>query len=82
MNVTTLRCRCVTQDRIAQYRALEGHQVCVSLFDGSRLDDAQLVSVARRGVESVWLFFNGDDVFVPLPQVVDLWEANDPSAAA
>jgi hypothetical protein len=82
MNATTLRCRCVTPDRIAQFRALEGHQVCVSLFDGSRLDDAQLVSVARRGVESVWLFFNGDDLFVPLPQVVDLWEANDPGRAA
>jgi hypothetical protein len=82
MNGTTLRCRSVTQDRISQFRALEGQQVCVSLFDGSRLDDAQLVSVARRGVDSVWLFFNGDDIFVPLPQVVDLWEASDPSRAA
>jgi hypothetical protein len=82
MNAGTLRCRSVTQDRISQFRALEGRQVSVSLHDGSRLDDAQLVSVARRGVESLWLYMNGDDVFVPLPEVVDLWEVSDPSRAA
>lgn len=82
MKALALRCRSVTQDRIAQFRALEGRQVSVSLRDGSRFDDCQLVSVARRGVESVWLFFNGDDVFVPLPQVADLWEVTDPSRAA
>ena len=65
-----------------QLRSLEGRRVSLALRGGTRLDDCQLVSVARRGVESVWLYFNGDDVFVPLPQVADLWEVTDPSRAA
>jgi hypothetical protein len=52
----------------------EGSQVSVSLRDGSRLDDCQLVSAGRTGTTTLWLFSNGDDVFVPQDDVVDLWE--------
>ena len=49
------------------------------LADGSRIDDCQLVSCARRGVETLWLFDNGADRFVALHQVVDVWETGQPA---
>jgi hypothetical protein len=41
---------------------------------GTRLDDCQLVSTGRGGKLSLWLFHNGCDVFVPLADVVAVWE--------
>ena len=56
-------------------RRFEGRQVSVALDDGSRIDDCQLVSSGRHGVESLWLFVNGADRFVSLDRVIDVWEA-------
>ncbi|HVW33131.1 MAG TPA: hypothetical protein VHL53_11370 [Acidimicrobiia bacterium] len=53
---------------------LEGHRVSVALADGSRLDDCELVS-AGHGAPTLWLYLNGDDVFVPVADVTDAWEA-------
>ena len=53
---------------------LEGHRVSVALTDGSRLDDCELVS-AGRGTATLWLFVNGDDVFIRVSEVTDAWEA-------
>jgi hypothetical protein len=53
-------------------RSLEGQRVLVYLTDGSRIDDCQLVSVARGTVGSVWLVDHGQDRFVALVDVVDL----------
>jgi hypothetical protein len=53
---------------------LEGRRVSVALADGSRLDDCELVS-AGHGAETLWLFVNGDDLFVPMADVTDAWEA-------
>jgi hypothetical protein len=61
----------MTNDNASRLRALEGHHVSVALRDGSRIDDSQLVSAGHR---SVWLFSNRADVFVPLVDVVDVWE--------
>jgi hypothetical protein len=55
-------------------RILEGRQISLALRDGSRIDDCQLVSAGRTATETLWLFTNGDDVFVPLHDVVDVWE--------
>jgi hypothetical protein len=63
-----------TQNRLHIFRQFEGRQVNVALADGSRLDDCQLVSAARRNTTTLWLY-SGQDVFVPLDQIVDLWEA-------
>jgi hypothetical protein len=63
-----------TQNRHQRFRQLEGCQVNVALSDGSRLDDCQLVSAARRGTTTVWLY-SGQDVFIALDQIIDLWEA-------
>ena len=72
----------MTDDRIAQFRMLEGRQVSVALTDGSRMDDCQLVSAGRHGPGTVWLFANGVDCFVSHAAVADLWEAPVVSRAA
>jgi hypothetical protein len=64
----------MSHERLAEMRSLEGRQVGVALADGSRIDDAQLVSAGRNGVRTLWVFTNGADAFVPVPDVVDVWE--------
>ena len=58
-------------------KLLEGQQVSVALRNGVRIDDCQLVSAGRATTTTLWLFSNGADVFVPLGDVVDVWEAQD-----
>jgi hypothetical protein len=64
----------MTAERLSQLRSLEGRRVNVALSDGSRIDDCELVSIGRNGISSIWLFTNGEDAFVTLDDVVDLWE--------
>jgi hypothetical protein len=63
-------------------RSIEGRQVNVALRDGTRLDDCNLVSTGRNCVDNMWLFTNGEDLFVALDDVVDVWEtdANRPAS--
>ena len=56
-----------------QAHELEGQTVSVALVDGSRIDDATLVSAGRARTPNLWLFANGADVFVGLADVADLW---------
>ncbi len=65
----------MSPDQISQLKSLEGRQVGVALTDGTRIDDAQLVSSGRGQVHTLWVFTNGEDAFVPLLEVVDVWEA-------
>jgi hypothetical protein len=60
-------------------RGLEGSRVSVALSGGDRLDDCQLVSAPRGRGRSVWLFDGGIDVFVPVSDIVALWESASPS---
>jgi hypothetical protein len=53
--------------------------VYLSLVDGSRLDDVALVSARSR---TLWIFANGQDVFVPVADVVDVWPARPVRSAA
>jgi hypothetical protein len=62
-------------DKSMQLRSLEGCRVGVALRDGSRIDDAQLVSSGRGKVRTLWVFTDGVDAFVRLSDVVDVWEA-------
>ena len=64
----------MTSERLTQLRSFEGHHVSLALADGSRIDDSQLVSAGRNRVSNLWLFVNGKDAFVPLADVIDLWE--------
>jgi hypothetical protein len=63
----------MTAEQKRGLRGLEGHKVHLALVDGSRIDDADLVSA--RGT-TLWLFTNGEDAFVRADEVVDVWEAS------
>jgi hypothetical protein len=50
---------------------LEGRQVNVSLADGSVMGPVPLV-LARRN--TLWVVADGEDTFVPLDRVVQVWD--------
>jgi len=60
--------------RPGRLQALQGRRVTVALRDGTRIDDAQLVSAGSPHRQSLWLFENGSDTFVPLDDVLELWD--------
>jgi hypothetical protein len=60
---------------IRRLRTLEGRRVGVAVRDGQRLDDCELVSAARGRASTVWLFTDGTDTFVPVADVIEVWEA-------
>lgn len=53
-------------------QTLEGRAVNLALADGSRIDDAVLVS---SRTSKAWIYCNGVDAFVPLSDLVDVWES-------
>ena len=57
------------------FQAFEGRQVCVALADGSRLDDCSLVSAGRGAAKTLWFVVNCIDAFLPMTDVVAIWEA-------
>ena len=63
----------MSRSQIQQLRDLEGHRVGLAIAGGARIDDCELISSGRSGVDTVWVFTNGEDVFVPLGTVVDVW---------
>jgi len=62
----------MTRERRTHLSNLEGRRVSLSLIDGSRIDDCELVLVGRC---KAWIFTNGRDAFVSLGRVIDFWEA-------
>ena len=60
---------------------LEGRQVSVALADGTRIDDCQLVSAGRPGTTTVWVY-SGRDLFVPVGDVIDIWESRSDARRA
>jgi hypothetical protein len=62
----------MTREARTALNELEGRQVSVSLIDGSRIDDCQLV---LAGKFKLWVFVNGRDAFVKVDRVTDVWEA-------
>jgi len=67
----------MTVDRVIHLIGhLEGRRVSVALTDGSRLDGCELVSAGRHGTATLWLYVNGGDLFVPVADVTDAWEAS------
>jgi len=59
---------------LSTLRRLEGRHVAVQLADGSRIDDCELVSAARRGHGTLWLLVGEDDRMLPVDDVEQLWE--------
>jgi hypothetical protein len=66
----------MNRDLVIRLKGLEGHNVSLALRDGSRIDDCQLISSGRRWTRTLWLFATGSDTFVPIDEVVDLWETS------
>jgi len=66
---------------LRKIQALEGGNVSVALRDGTRIDDYQLISAGRRGTRTLWLY-GGQDIFVPLNDVIDLWESRPVASRA
>ena len=66
----------MTKRQLAGLRALEGRHVSLSLTNGSRIDDCDLVSVGRSGLGTAWIFANGADHFVPIADLADVWESS------
>jgi hypothetical protein len=64
--------------RTSELRHLEGRQVSLALVNGSRIDDCSLVSAGRGRAATLWVFTNGHDAFIPVSDVVDIWEAASP----
>jgi prepilin-type processing-associated H-X9-DG protein len=56
-------------------QSLEGRRVNVALADGSVMGPVPLV-LARRN--TLWVVADGEDTFVPLDRVVDVWDAPPP----
>ena len=65
----------MTRERFRALTALEGRQVSVALRDGARIDDSQLISAGRNRAGTLWLFTHGGDTFVPVEDVIDVWES-------
>jgi hypothetical protein len=55
-------------------RTLEGQHVSVGLIDGTRLDDVVLVSAGRTRHDTIWLFVNGQDRFIPAGDIWEVWQ--------
>ncbi|HEX2192664.1 MAG TPA: hypothetical protein VHH09_05680 [Acidimicrobiales bacterium] len=62
----------MTAQQKRDLRTLEGRTVHVALADGSRMDEVALVSARRT---TLWIFGGGEDLFVPVERVVDVWES-------
>lgn len=62
----------MTADERWEARKLEGRMVHVALVNGARVDDGALISVGSR---SVWVFVNGGDEFLPVDDVLAVWES-------
>jgi len=60
--------------RTTRLQALQGRRVTVALRNGTRIDDAHLVSAGSYDSRRLWLFQNGSDTFVPLDEVLELWD--------
>ena len=62
-----------TQSEVQRF---EGRRVNVALADGSVLGPVPLV-LARRN--TLWIVADGEDTFVPLDRVVNVWYAPPPA---
>ena len=63
------------------FKQFEGRHVSLALRSGGRLDDCVLLAAPRGAARTVWIFDGGADVFVPLAEILDVWEAGHPAAA-
>jgi hypothetical protein len=53
-------------------KSVEGHQVNLTLVDGTRLDGVTLVSAGRGSVQTLWVEVDGVDLIVGKHEVAEL----------
>ena len=70
----------MSTEAFPRIHSLEGRRVSVALHDGSRIDGCRLVSARRPDAQTVWLFIDGIDVFLPATAIVACWEATSTPA--
>jgi hypothetical protein len=57
----------------ARLRQLQGYVVGMALATGERIDECHLISIRGR-CGRVWVYENGQDVFIPVETIRDCWE--------
>jgi hypothetical protein len=72
----------MTRTQLSALRQLCGQDVDVALADGSRIDQATLVSTGGHRASTLWLQAGDDDLFVAIDQVQAVAHARVAVAAA
>jgi hypothetical protein len=70
----------MSSEALPSTHSFEGRHVSVDLRDGSRIEDCQVISAHRPGAQTVWLFVDGIDVFLPVAAIVGCSEAPRPAS--
>jgi hypothetical protein len=65
----------MSMNRIQELKALEGRRVGIAVRGGVRIDECELISAGRGRARTLWVFAEGNDAFVPIDDVIDVWEA-------
>jgi hypothetical protein len=68
------RTRFRAMDLMSELRRFEGNRVSIALAGGSRIDDCVLVSAPRGRLKTVWVHVAGEDVFLPVNNLIAVWE--------
>jgi hypothetical protein len=66
---------------LAELKALEGDRIDVTLRDGSRLEDCQLVSTGRLWNKSIWVLQEDVDLFIRIGDIALVRAASSRSEA-
>ena len=64
----------MTSAQLRQLRRLEGRQVSLTMYDGSYIRNALLVSACGGRSRTVWLDVDGIDVFIATSTLREAWE--------
>ena len=64
----------MTSAQVRQLRRLEGRRVSLTMFDGSYIRNALLVSACGGRSRTVWLDVDGIDVFIATSTIREGWE--------
>ncbi len=59
-------------ERMVLLHRYEGRQVSVTLADGTQLGDCLLVSAGRGRVQTLWIFTDDVDTFIPRAEVAEI----------
>jgi hypothetical protein len=54
----------------------QGQRVSIALADGTLINDGLLISAGRRRVQTLWVFTEDADMFIPQANVAEMWLAS------